>query len=179
MWPPVRPMMRFSIKKWLSPFPGNGSFGVTIVQEAQRRELALLLHHGYVKPHIFGKPKGRLWNEPQKHLPGPTNNELIFLESSTFSSPAVPKISSSLEYIRKNFLSKANWGSFQSYTIKVSHAGCFTRLRNVLFFGGCAPFVLDDLIQLFIQGHFGILCLDFELCNSFIIIWRSIVPSFI
>ena len=36
----------------------------------------------------------RLW----KHLPGPINNELIFLEFSMFPSAVVPKISSSLEY---------------------------------------------------------------------------------
>ena len=36
-----------------------------------------------------------------KNFPGPTNNELIFLEFSTFSSAAVPKILSSLEYQKK------------------------------------------------------------------------------
>ena len=71
---------------------------------------------------------------------------------------------------RKNFLFKANWGSFQSYTIKVSHAGCFTRLSNPLFFVGCTKFVLDNIIRWYFQGHFGILYLDFELCNSFIVI---------
>ena len=40
--------------------------------------------------------KTGLWNEPQNNVPGLTNNELIFLESSTFPSASVP-ISSCLE----------------------------------------------------------------------------------
>ena len=108
--------------------PRNGVFGVTTVHGAQRREFAL--HPGYTQQNIFGKLKDRALEWTSKNFPGPTNNELIFLESSTFSSAAVPKISSSLEYQKKTFCSncKANWGSFQSYTIiKVLHAACFTR----------------------------------------------------
>ena len=100
------------------------------------------------------------------------------LSPARFQAQPFPKFREVLS-IRKIFLFKANWGSFQSYTIKVSHAGCFTRLWNPLFFVSCAPFVLDDVICWFIKRHFGVLCLDFELCNSFIVIWRKIVPSFI
>ena len=123
--------------------------------------------------------KKGLWNEPQKHLlvPGPTNNELIFLESSMFSSAAVPKILISLDY-QKNlsvqsqliFIPKLH---NQGFTCRV-----FFQIMKPLFFVSCAPFVLDDVIQWFIKRHFGVLCLDFELCNSFIVIWRTIVPSF-
>ena len=102
--------------------------------------------------------KTGLWIEPQKKkLPGTTNNELNFLESSSFSSATVPKLRATLS-IRKNFLFNANWGSFQSHTTTVSHAGCFTRLWIPLFFVGCAPYVLDDVKRWFIQEHFGTLC---------------------
>ena len=93
-----RPIVRFSIKRWLpvSTFPRSGGFGVTTVQGVQRREFAL--YPGYTKLDIFEKLKHRALEWTSKNLSGPTNNELIFLESSTFSSVAFPKISSSLEH---------------------------------------------------------------------------------
>ena len=166
MWPPVdrRPRMRFSIKNWLSTFPRNWGFWCDYRARgaAQRVCCTSWIH----KTVYFWKAERqgfgiRSWSS---------------LSPAHFLAQPFPKFRPVLS-IRKNFLFKANWGSFQSYTIKVPHAGCFTRLWNPLLFVGCATFMLDDFIRWFIQGHFWILCLDFETCNSFIVIWRNIVPS--
>ena len=90
-----RPMMRFSIIKWLSTFPRNGSFGVITVHGVQHREFAL--QPGYTKLIFWKAERQGFGMNLKKKLPGPTNNELIFLESSTFSSAVVPKTWSSLE----------------------------------------------------------------------------------
>ena len=114
------------------------------MHEVQRREF--VLHPGYTKLYIFGKLKDKAWYEPQKNLPGPTNNELIFLESSTFSSGAVPKISNSLEYRKElsvqsqlRFIPKLH---NQGFTCRV-----FYQIMKPLFFVGCAPIVLNDVIR--------------------------------
>ena len=100
-----RPMMRFSIQKWLSTFPQKLGFGVTTVHEARRREFAL--HHGYTNYIFLESWRTGLWNEPQKHLPGPTNNELIFIEFSMLPSAVVPS---------QNF--KQSWVSERTFCSK-------------------------------------------------------------
>ena len=95
-----------------------------------------------------------------------------------FMTKPFPKLRAVLS-IGKKFLFKANWGSFQSYTIKVSQTGCFTRLWNPSLLCRLCPLLCWAVNWCFIQEHSAVLCLDFELSNNFIFMWKNTLPSFI
>ena len=153
MWTPVETYDEILNQKVTINFPPE--MGVLVWLPCTGRSAESLPYILDIKNYIFLESwKTGLWNEPEKNLPGPTSNELIFLESSTFSSAAVPKLSSSLEYQKTlsvqsqlRFIPKLH---NQDFTCRV-----FYQIMKSLFFVGCAPFVLDDVIRWFGPGTVG------------------------
>ena len=178
MWPSVETYGEIFNQKWPATFPQKCGFWCDYVPCTGAAQRVCLTSWIYKTIYFWkAKTQGFGMNLKKKYLDQPIIS-WPFLSPARFQAQLFPKFWA-VWSIRKNFM--FNWGSFQSYTINVSHAGCFTRLWNPFFFVGCVSFVLDDVIRYrwFILGHFGILCLEFELCNSVIVISRNIVPSFI
>ena len=91
-----RPMMRFSIKKWLSTFPQKLGFRCDYCARGAAQRVCLT--SWIYKTKYFWKAEEQGFGLNLKNLYlDRADNELIFLEFSMFPSAVVHKISSSLE----------------------------------------------------------------------------------
>ena len=132
-----------------------------------------------IQNYIFLKDEWQGIGMNFKKIPGPTKKELIFLESSTFSSAAVPKVSSSLKNQKERsvqsqlrFILKLHNQGFTSrvfYKFMKPHLVC--RLR---------PVCVGRRTRSIHPETLGILFLDFELMQDpwfeFLVIFYIFAP---